>query len=72
MWPVVQFYFSSMSSPSPVSVSIWSKFCLFATGGIYVKQSFTNAGGEIQISGSSAKLLGGAVLRSSFGSLAGF
>ena len=42
-----------------------TKFCLHAAGGIYVQQSFTNSGGEIQISGSSADLDGGAVLRSS-------
>ena len=47
------------------SFSLDTKFCLHAAGGIYVKQSFTNAGGKIQISGSLAKLHGGAVLRSS-------
>ena len=42
-----------------------TKFCLHAAGGICVQQSFTNSGGEIQISGSSAEENGGAVLRSS-------
>ena len=65
MWPAVQFYFFQYC---PVQYSFsWnldSKFCLHAAGGIYVEQSFTNSGGKIQISGSSAKN-GGAVLRCS-------
>ena len=44
------------------SCNLDSQFCLFATGGIYVKQSFTNVGGEIQISGSLAEYEGGPVL----------
>ena len=47
--------------------SLDTKFCLHAAGGIYVLESFTNSGGEIQISGSSADENGGAVLRSSSG-----
>ena len=47
--------------------SLDTKFCLHAAGGIYVKESFTNSGGNIKISGSSAKRIGGAVLRSSSG-----
>ena len=42
-----------------------TKFCLHAAGGIYVEESFTNSGGSIKISGSSAKEYGGAVLMSS-------
>ena len=36
-------------------------------GGIYVYDNFASSGGNIKISGSSAKKYGGAVLRSSFG-----
>ena len=64
MWPVVQFYFSNMSSP--VSVRIWIPSSAIAAGGISVEQSFTNSGGNIIISNSSsAEAGGGAVLRSS-------
>ena len=49
------------------SCSLDTKFCLHAAGGIYVYDNFANSGGEIQISGSSAKEYGGAVLRSSCG-----
>ena len=42
-----------------------TKFCLHAAGGIYVEQSFTNSGGKIEVSNSSAEENGGAVLRSS-------
>ena len=42
-----------------------SKFCLHAAGGIFVDHNFANSGGNIKISGSSAKEYGGVVLRSS-------
>jgi len=45
--------------------SLDTKFCLHAAGGIYVERSFTNSGGKIDIAGSSAEFIGGAVLRSS-------
>ena len=72
MWPVVQFYFSKMSRDS---WNLDTKFCLHATGGIFVQKSFANSGGEIQISGSSAEENGGAVRRSSswvFGTILGW
>ena len=43
------------------------KFCLHAAGGIYVNVNFTHSGGRVDISGSSAKYDGGALLRSSSG-----
>ena len=66
MWPVVQFSFLQyVQSKCSFSCNLDTKFCLRAAGGMYVKQSFTNSGGRIEISGSSAKIDGGAVLRSS-------
>ena len=47
------------------SCNLDTKFCLHATGGIYVKHNFANSGGNIKISGSSANDHGGAVLTSS-------
>ena len=44
--------------------SLDTKFCLHAAGGIYVNDNFIHSGGNLSISGSSAKH-GGAVLRSS-------
>jgi len=54
--------------------SLDTKFCLHAAGGIYVKQSFIQSGGNLSISGSSADR-GGAALRSSswvFGTILGW
>ena len=48
--------------PFRYSCNLDSKFCLHAAGGIYVYRNFTNWGGKIQISGSSAKNHGGALL----------
>ena len=42
-----------------------TKFCLRAAGGIFVYDKFEHLGGNIKISGSSAKGRGGAMLRSS-------
>ena len=47
------------------SCNLDTKFCLHATGGIYVEEKFTNSRGKIQISGSWANDAGGAVLGSS-------
>ena len=65
LWPVVQFYSNIVQSKCSFSWNLDTKFCLHAAGGIYVEKSFANSGGEIQISASSAKEYGGAVLRSS-------
>ena len=65
----------SISPICPVQYSFsWNlgtKFCLHAAGGIFVQESFTNSGGEIEISGSLAEENGGAVLRSSSGVFGG-
>ena len=42
-----------------------TKFCLHAAGGVFVYDNFEHLAGTIQISGSSAKGRGGAMLRSS-------
>ena len=66
LWPVVPFYSSNIvQSKCSFSWNLDTKFCLHAVGGIFVEQSFTNSGGNLSISGSSAKEYGGAVLRSS-------
>ena len=61
---------SSILRISPVqchfSFSLDTKFCLHATGGIYVEESFNNSGGKVEVSNSSAEQNGGAVLRSFF------
>ena len=68
MWPVVQLYFSKMSSQAQFRwQSGYQVLPPHRAGGIYVEKSFTNSGGEIEISGSSADENGGAVLRSSSG-----
>ena len=68
MWPIVQFYSSNMSSP--VQFQLHSGYQVMPphpAGGIYVYDNFASSGGNIKISGSSAKKHGGAVLRSSSG-----
>ena len=67
MWPVVQFVFPICLVLCSFGGSLDTEFCLHAAGGIYVEKSFANSGGKIEISGSSAKYHGGAVLRSSSG-----
>ena len=47
-----------------LSCNLATEFCLYAAGGIYVLQTFTNSGRNLKISRSSAKVSGGAVLRS--------
>ena len=66
MCPIVQFYFSNVSkSKCSFSSNLDTKFCLHAAGGIYVEHNFSNSGGRIEVSNSSADWSGGAVLRSS-------
>ena len=71
--PLCSFFFQYVPSRSvQLQLNLDTKFYLHAAGGIYVYYNFANSGGKIEISGSSAKESGGAVLRSSsFGSLAG-
>ena len=69
MWPVVQFIFPICLVLCSFGGSLDTKFCLHAAGGIYVRQSFTNSRGKIQISGSRANKVGGAVLGSFCGVL---
>ena len=61
----VVLFFKHVQSKCSFSWNLDTKFCLHATGGIYVNESFEHLAGTIQISGSSAKNNGGAVLRSS-------
>ena len=65
MWPVVQSILPICPVQYSFSCNLDTKFCLHATGGIYANENFEHSGGKIQISGSSAKRCGGAVLRSS-------
>ena len=58
-------YFQYVQSKCSFSCNLDTKFCLHATGGIYVGKSFTNSEGKIEVSDSSAAEHGGAVLRSS-------
>ena len=73
MWPVVQLYFSKMSSQAQFRwQSGYQVLPPHRAGGIYVNDNFANSGGNIKISGSSAKRNGGAMLRSSSGVFATF
>ena len=65
MWPLRGCIFPifPVQRTGSLSCNLATEFCLHAAGGIYVRQTFTNSGGKIEISGSSAKH-GGAVLRS--------
>ena len=63
--PLCRFIFPQCVVQCSFSCDLDSKFCLHAAGGIYVEHNFAHLEGNIKISGSSAKLHGGAVLRSS-------
>ena len=63
--PLCSSDFPIFSDQHSFSCTLDTKFCLHAAGGIYVYDNFANSGGNIKISGSSAKERGGAVLRSS-------
>ena len=69
MWPVLvlQYYFPIFSDQRSCSWNLDTKFFLHAAGGMFVIDNFIHSGGKIQISGSSAKEYGGAVLRSTSG-----
>ena len=67
MWPVVQFFLPICLVQYSFSCILDTKFCLHAAGGIFVNENFEHSGGKIEVSGSSAKKNGGAVLRSSSG-----
>ena len=64
--PLCSSIFPIFSDQHSDSWNLDTKFCLHAAGGIFVHDKFEHLGGNIQISGSSAKR-GGAVLRNSSG-----